>query len=100
MVKDFEQFAQYIIIEFKDKVKYWTTINEQSIIVQYWTQKCYILLCIGPAFQTFSSKSGVLCMDAKCCEHGNRPEPGCSIYFFLPLQTTVRAEKGAFISSA
>ena len=31
-----------MINEFKDKVKYWTTINEQSIIVQFWTQKCYI----------------------------------------------------------
>lgn len=42
VVKDFEYYASYIIEEFKDKVKYWTTINEQSIIVQYWTQKCYI----------------------------------------------------------
>ncbi len=42
VVADFEAYARYIITEFKDKVKYWTTINEQSIIVQYWTQKCYI----------------------------------------------------------
>ncbi len=42
VVKDFEYYARFIINEFKDKVKYWTTINEQSIIVQYWTQKCYI----------------------------------------------------------
>ena len=42
IVKDFEYYATYIIEEFKDQVKYWTTINEQSIIVQYWTQKCYI----------------------------------------------------------
>ena len=42
VVKDFEEYATLIIHEFKDKVKYWTTINEQSIIVQYWTQKCYI----------------------------------------------------------
>lgn len=42
VVKDFEYYASYIIEEFKDKVKYWTTINEQSIIVQFWTQKCYI----------------------------------------------------------
>lgn len=42
VVKDFEYYARYVINEFKDKVKYWTTINEQSIIVQYWTQKCYI----------------------------------------------------------
>lgn len=42
IVDDFEYYASYIIREFKDRVKYWTTINEQSIIVQYWTQKCYI----------------------------------------------------------
>ena len=42
IVKDFEYYARYIINEFKDQVKIWTTINEQSIIVQYWTQKCYI----------------------------------------------------------
>ncbi|MBQ6334627.1 MAG: glycoside hydrolase family 1 protein [Erysipelotrichaceae bacterium] len=42
IVKDFEYYARYVINEFKDDVKYWTTINEQSIIVQYWTQKCYI----------------------------------------------------------
>lgn len=42
VVKDFEYYAKYVITEFKDQVKYWTTINEQSIIVQYWTQKCYI----------------------------------------------------------
>lgn len=42
VVTDFEYYARYIINEFKDKVKYWTTINEQSIIVQYWTQKCFI----------------------------------------------------------
>lgn len=43
VVKDFEIFAKYVINEFKDDIKYWITINEQSIIVQYWTQKCYIL---------------------------------------------------------
>ncbi|MEG0736848.1 MAG: glycoside hydrolase family 1 protein, partial [Longicatena sp.] len=42
VVNDFEYFANYVINEFKDDVKYWLTINEQSIIVQYWTQKCYI----------------------------------------------------------
>jgi 6-phospho-beta-glucosidase len=42
IVKDFEYYAKFIINEFNDKVKYWTTINEQSIIVQYWTQKCYV----------------------------------------------------------
>lgn len=42
VVADFENYARYVITEFKDKVRYWTTVNEQSIIVQYWTQKCYI----------------------------------------------------------
>lgn len=42
VVKDFEYYARYIINEFKNKVKYWTTINEQSIIVQFIEQKCYI----------------------------------------------------------
>lgn len=41
-VADFEFFARYVINEFKDQVTYWTTINEQSIIVQYIEQKCYI----------------------------------------------------------
>lgn len=43
VVDDFARFAKYVINEFKDDIKYWITINEQSIIVQYWTQKCYIL---------------------------------------------------------
>ncbi|VUX02244.1 Aryl-phospho-beta-D-glucosidase BglC [Streptococcus constellatus] len=42
VVKDFEYYARYVISEFKDKVKYWTTINEQSIIVQYIDRKNYI----------------------------------------------------------
>lgn len=42
VVKDFEYFARYVINEFRNKVKYWTTINEQSIIVQFIDQKCYI----------------------------------------------------------
>lgn len=42
VVTDFECFSRYVINEFKDKVRYWTTINEQSIIVQYWTEKCCV----------------------------------------------------------
>lgn len=42
IVEDFTYYVKFIINEFKDDVKIWTTINEQSIIVQYWTQKCYI----------------------------------------------------------
>ena len=42
VVDDFMVFTKLIVDEFKDKIKYWTVINEQSIIVQYWTQKCYI----------------------------------------------------------
>ncbi len=42
VVTDFEYYSRYVINEFKDKVTYWTTINEQSIIVQFWTQKCFI----------------------------------------------------------
>lgn len=41
-VDDFAVFAEYVIRQFKDKVTYWTTINEQSVIVQYWTKKNYI----------------------------------------------------------
>lgn len=42
IVEDFEYYARFVINEFKDKIKYWTTINEQSIIVQYWTKKNFI----------------------------------------------------------
>lgn len=38
-VEDFAQYARFIIETFKDKVKYWLTINEQSIIVQFWDRK-------------------------------------------------------------
>lgn len=38
-VRDFEFYADYVIREFADKIKYWTTINEQNIIVQYWDSK-------------------------------------------------------------
>ncbi|MQS77416.1 glycoside hydrolase family 1 protein, partial [Lactobacillus halodurans] len=41
-VTDFVKYADFVIKEYGDKVKYWLTINEQSIIVQYWTQKNYI----------------------------------------------------------
>ncbi|UTR13731.1 glycoside hydrolase family 1 protein [Salipaludibacillus sp. LMS25] len=41
-VDDFAKYAELVIKEYKDKVKYWTTINEQSIIVQQWTKKNYI----------------------------------------------------------
>ncbi|WP_125705212.1 glycoside hydrolase family 1 protein [Lacticaseibacillus daqingensis] len=42
VVTDFEAYARFVIKEYGSDVIYWTTINEQSIIVQYWTQKCYI----------------------------------------------------------
>lgn len=38
-VKDFERYARFVIETFQDKVKYWLTINEQSIIVQFWDRK-------------------------------------------------------------
>ena len=38
-VADFERYARFVINRYKDKVKYWTTINEQSVIVLFWTQK-------------------------------------------------------------
>lgn len=38
-VTDFERYARFVIETFKDQVKYWLTINEQSIIVQFWTRK-------------------------------------------------------------
>lgn len=41
-VADYEYYAKFVISEYGPKVKYWLTINEQSIIVQYWTQKCLI----------------------------------------------------------
>ena len=41
-VKDFASYAEFVIREYGDNVKYWLTINEQSIIVQYWTQKNFI----------------------------------------------------------
>lgn len=38
-VVDFERYADFVIKEYASKVKYWTTINEQNIIVQYWDTK-------------------------------------------------------------
>ncbi|MCF0110856.1 MAG: glycoside hydrolase family 1 protein [Erysipelotrichaceae bacterium] len=42
VVEDFKYYAEYVINEFKNDVRYWTTINEQSIIVQYIDQKNFI----------------------------------------------------------
>ena len=42
ILKDFEYYCRFVVNEFNNEVKYWTTINEQGIIVQFWTQKCYI----------------------------------------------------------
>ncbi|OTA18317.1 glycosyl hydrolase [Xenorhabdus vietnamensis] len=41
-VEDFAHYAEFVIKEYGKKVKYWLTINEQSIIVQFWTKKCLI----------------------------------------------------------
>ena len=38
-VYDFERYARFVIDRYKDKVKIWTTINGQSVIVQHWTKK-------------------------------------------------------------
>ena len=39
ILSDFEYYVRYVINEFKNDVKYWTTINEQSIEVQSWPEK-------------------------------------------------------------
>lgn len=44
IVDDFEYYARYILNEYKDKVKYWLTINEQSIVVNYIDRKNKISL--------------------------------------------------------
>lgn len=41
-VSDFCYYAEFIIKRYKDKVKKWLTINEQSIIVEFWTKKNFI----------------------------------------------------------
>lgn len=41
-VEDFANYAEFIIKRYKDKIKYWLTINEQSIIVEFWRKKNYI----------------------------------------------------------
>lgn len=41
-IYDFEAFARLMFKEYGSKVKKWISINEQSIIVQYWTKKNYI----------------------------------------------------------
>ncbi|MBC3516192.1 glycoside hydrolase family 1 protein [Neobittarella massiliensis] len=38
-VADFAYYTEFVLREYGSKVKYWLTINEQSIIVQYWTKK-------------------------------------------------------------
>lgn len=42
IVDDFTKYAEFLVKEYGKDVRIWTTINEQSIIVQYWTQKCFI----------------------------------------------------------
>ncbi|MFV0254712.1 MAG: glycoside hydrolase family 1 protein [Erysipelotrichaceae bacterium] len=41
-VDDYCQYAEFVIRRYKDKVKRWLTINEQSIIVEFWTKKNYV----------------------------------------------------------
>lgn len=42
VVDDFEAYARFIVNEYKDKVRYWTTINEQNCIVYWLESKCLI----------------------------------------------------------
>ena len=39
IVDDFEYYARFILNEYKNEVKYWLTINEQSIVVNYIDRK-------------------------------------------------------------
>ncbi|WP_440896858.1 glycoside hydrolase family 1 protein [Amphibacillus sp. Q70] len=41
-VNDFAYYAEFIIKRYKDKVKKWLTINEQSIIVEFWKKKNFV----------------------------------------------------------
>ena len=41
-VDDFTAYAKFMINRYKDKIKHWITVNEQSIIVEFWTKKNYI----------------------------------------------------------
>lgn len=41
-VEDFTAYAEFMINRYKDKIKHWITVNEQSIIVEFWTKKNYI----------------------------------------------------------
>lgn len=41
-VEDFAAYAKFLILRYRDKIKYWLTINEQSIIVEFWKKKNYI----------------------------------------------------------
>lgn len=42
VVEDFNYYAEFIIKRYRKKVKFWLTINEQSIIVEFWKKKNYI----------------------------------------------------------
>ena len=39
IVDDFEYYARFLLNEYRDEVKYWLTINEQSIVVNYIDKK-------------------------------------------------------------
>lgn len=41
-IDDFERYAEFIIKRYKDKVKKWLTINEKSIIVEFWKEKNFV----------------------------------------------------------
>ncbi|MCI9049216.1 MAG: glycoside hydrolase family 1 protein [Coprobacillus sp.] len=41
-IDDFMEYVSYVVNEFKNDVKYWTTFNETSIMVAFWKSKFYI----------------------------------------------------------